>query len=571
MTYGPVTFTPATPPNLYGYHYISVFGQEQAFTISPHSVRVNVGEDVFLKCVIQNQQGKAQWTKDGFALVKPILLFPLINLRASVSFLQSHVTLRNIATLLTRHRPLSPLGFERDVPGYPRHSYSGNPSEGEHHLVIKGTTLDDDGKYQCQVGPTANTSALVASANVTVMVAPRSLSIIRSADSSVVQGTAGHNLYLQCLVSDARPAPSIAWYRNGIMLDKSLHTEKVDEMPPDTKRWSVRSRLLIVPEVQDEGQQYTCRALHPAFARSHKALVDTVTLSVLHPPNAPVITGYTPGHILKEGELLSLSCQSMGGNPRPQLSWYRDGRLLRRPDINHSKAGSEDEGTKAVIGWAVTEDDDGAVYECRAQNEVSGDPSLSDEVALSVLYGPSRVEIAGPSVATAGQEFVLKCVTSKANPAASINWIVHGIKVAPVSSVVSEGDGGGWVTSSYLKYHLERSMKLSEITVECQARNALSKEALNKTRVISIMKPPGHPLLKVEGMEDLVAGGRLIVFCISEGGNPNPGITWVVTQNTFLLGSVTGEERHKHCRIILNWLFKLFAILAINRYHLDIA
>ncbi|XP_064098211.1 kin of IRRE-like protein 2 [Macrobrachium nipponense] len=157
-----------------------VFRQEQVFTISPHSVRVNAGEDVFLECVIQNQQGKAQWTKDGFAL-----------------------------------------GFERDVPGYPRHSYSGDPSKGQHHLVIKGATLDDDGEYQCQVGPTTDTSALAASANVTVMVAPTSLNIIRGADSSVVQGTEGHNLYLQCLVNGARPAPSIAWYRNGLMLDDS--------------------------------------------------------------------------------------------------------------------------------------------------------------------------------------------------------------------------------------------------------------------------------------------------------------------------------------------------------------
>ena len=26
------------------------------------------GEDVFLECTVEHQQGKAQWTKDGFAL-----------------------------------------------------------------------------------------------------------------------------------------------------------------------------------------------------------------------------------------------------------------------------------------------------------------------------------------------------------------------------------------------------------------------------------------------------------------------------------------------------------------------
>ncbi|XP_064098212.1 nephrin-like [Macrobrachium nipponense] len=450
-----------------------VFRQEQVFTISPHSVKVNAGEDVFLECVIQNQQGKAQWTKDGFAL-----------------------------------------GFERDVPGYPRHSYSGDPSKGQHHLVIKGATLDDDGEYQCQVGPTTDTSALAASANVTVMVAPTSLNIIRGADSSVVQGTEGHNLYLQCLVNGARPAPSIAWYRNGLMLDDRPPTRRGLTTYPPRRRDGASGVVSWWCQVSKTTVNSTPVA--PSIPRSPD------------PPKAPVITGHTPGHILKEGELLSLSCRSTGGNPRPQLFWYRDGRLLQHPNINPLVEGRLRRRRRggSRLRWAVTGEDDGAHYECRAQNEVSGGLLLADDVTLSVLYRPSRVEITGPSVATAGREFVLKCVTSKAKPVASITWMVHGVKVAPVSFVVSEADGGGWVTSSDLKYHLERSMKLSEIKVECQARNGVSEEAVTETRVISIMKPPGHPLLKIEGMEDLVAGGRLIVFCTSEGGNPNPGITW---------------------------------------------
>lgn len=61
------------------------------------------------------------------------------------------------------------LGFVRDVPGYPRYRYAGDGAKGEHHLVIKGVTLQDDGEYQCQVGPTANASAIWAAANLTVM------------------------------------------------------------------------------------------------------------------------------------------------------------------------------------------------------------------------------------------------------------------------------------------------------------------------------------------------------------------------------------------------------------------
>lgn len=43
-------------------------GQAQAFRERPDSVQVRAGSDVFLRCAVDHQQGKAQWTKDGFAL-----------------------------------------------------------------------------------------------------------------------------------------------------------------------------------------------------------------------------------------------------------------------------------------------------------------------------------------------------------------------------------------------------------------------------------------------------------------------------------------------------------------------
>ncbi|XP_069161021.1 kin of IRRE-like protein 2, partial [Procambarus clarkii] len=108
--------------------------EKQVFRVRPEDVEVRLGENVYLCCIVDHQQGRAQWTKDGFAL-----------------------------------------GFERSVPGYPRYQYVGDDSLGEHHLVIRGSTLEDDGEYQCQVGPTATNEAIWAGANVTVMVPPMSI------------------------------------------------------------------------------------------------------------------------------------------------------------------------------------------------------------------------------------------------------------------------------------------------------------------------------------------------------------------------------------------------------------
>lgn len=47
----------------------------------PESVEVKEGEDVFLECAVDHQQGKAQWTKDGFALGELflVLIIPTLN------------------------------------------------------------------------------------------------------------------------------------------------------------------------------------------------------------------------------------------------------------------------------------------------------------------------------------------------------------------------------------------------------------------------------------------------------------------------------------------------------------
>ena len=50
-------------------------GQDQAFREEPDSVQVRAGSDVFLRCAVDHQHGKAQWTKDGFALGECILFY----------------------------------------------------------------------------------------------------------------------------------------------------------------------------------------------------------------------------------------------------------------------------------------------------------------------------------------------------------------------------------------------------------------------------------------------------------------------------------------------------------------
>ena len=87
------------------------------------------GSTVVLQCVVGNQRGPVQWAKDGFVL-----------------------------------------GYDRNIPGFPRYSMIGDASIGVHNLRIVDARNEDNGEFQCQVGPGGkNYAPIRATSKVTVL------------------------------------------------------------------------------------------------------------------------------------------------------------------------------------------------------------------------------------------------------------------------------------------------------------------------------------------------------------------------------------------------------------------
>ena len=60
-------------------------------------------------------------------------------------------------------------GFDREIPGFPRYRMDGNVDLGESDLFINDAMLEDDGEYQCQVGPGDGDSPLQGVAQLIVL------------------------------------------------------------------------------------------------------------------------------------------------------------------------------------------------------------------------------------------------------------------------------------------------------------------------------------------------------------------------------------------------------------------
>lgn len=85
---------------------------EQSFAMEPQDQVAVVGARVILPCRVINKHGVLQWTKDDFGL-----------------------------------------GTRRNLSGFDRYTMVGSDEEGDFSLQIYPVTLDDNGKFQCQVSP----------------------------------------------------------------------------------------------------------------------------------------------------------------------------------------------------------------------------------------------------------------------------------------------------------------------------------------------------------------------------------------------------------------------------------
>jgi len=101
--------------------------------MEPQDQTAVVGSRVTLPCRVMEKVGALQWTKDDFGL-----------------------------------------GQHRNLSGFERYSMVGSDEEGDFSLDIYPLMLDDDAKYQCQVGPGPQGEQGIRSrfAKLTVLVPP---------------------------------------------------------------------------------------------------------------------------------------------------------------------------------------------------------------------------------------------------------------------------------------------------------------------------------------------------------------------------------------------------------------
>ncbi|XP_075154282.1 kin of irre [Haematobia irritans] len=335
----------------------------QHFAMEPQDQTAVVGSRVTLPCRVMEKVGALQWTKDDFGL-----------------------------------------GQHRNLSGFERYSMVGSDEEGDFSLDIFPVMLDDDARYQCQVGPGPNGEAGIRSrfAKITILVPPEAPKILQG-DHLVT--TEDREIELECVSVGGKPAAEITWIDGlGNVLTKGI--EDVKEPLADSRRVTAKSILKLTPKKEHHNTTFTCQAQNTADRTYRSA---KILLEVKYAPKVTVsvVGGALAGGRIPEGAEVILSCQADANPPVQSYRWFINDELV-----------TGDYTTRMIIHNVSRQYHD-AIVKCEVVNAVG---KSEESETLDISYGPAFRQRPNSVEADIGASVTLKCDVD-GNPPPEIEWI----------------------------------------------------------------------------------------------------------------------------------------------------
>uniref|UniRef100_A0A8C5JY16 Kin of IRRE-like protein 2 n=1 Tax=Jaculus jaculus TaxID=51337 RepID=A0A8C5JY16_JACJA len=329
-------------------------GPSPRFLQQPEDLVVLLGQEARLPCALGAYRGLVQWTKDGLAL-----------------------------------------GGERDLPGWPRYWISGSAASGQHDLHIKPVELEDEASYECQASQAGLRSR---PARIHVLVPPEAPQVLGGPSVSLTVGVPGN---LTCRSQgDARPAPELLWFRDGIRLDGTTFQQTLLE---ESTTGSVESILFLTPSSHDDGATLICRARSQALPTGRDT---AITLSLQYPP---VVTLSAEPQTVQEGEKVTFRCQATAQPPVTGYRWAKGGS----PVLGARGPRLEVVADPSFLTEPVS---------CEVSNAVG---SANRSTALDVQFGPILQAKPEPVFVDVGQDATFSCAW-RGNPLPRVTWARRG-------------------------------------------------------------------------------------------------------------------------------------------------
>ncbi|XP_003698984.1 hemicentin-1-like [Apis florea] len=459
---------------------IVLINAEQRFAETPALYQeVSSGDDVQLRCRVQDKRGQCIWQKDR-----------------------------------------KPVGMHPDKYEWA----SGRGSDCT--LLIRRASLDfDDGYWECQVtsGDFTRQDALTSlPSRLLVRVKPRKprLEYGGTILNSALTLREGQEVTISCVSRYGNPPALIKWYIGGDEIEPLREQTNATEVD-SPKTSAAHSLLRVRGQRENHGLPIQCITMHPS------SIVPASAETRLDVHYSPEVRLETKPRLLvsaleDSASFMSLKCFA-DGNPSGTIKWFKDSApiavtsnivtlMLNRTQQNGTMTGSE-------LRFEPVKRNDAGLYSCKAVNIIG--ESTAANYRLDVQYGP-RLNSEDPAHNNTIKKFEettllgtslepFECTDFEANPPPQYRWMhLRGGVTEAIENPLQTKDGGK-------RLRLENVMWSDEGEYRCVAFNVING-------VRREMPSEARYMLHVTGPPEIQArpssGGKGIYESLGWAGEP---------------------------------------------------
>ncbi|KAM7342979.1 nephrin adhesion molecule sticks and stones isoform 3-T4 [Cochliomyia hominivorax] len=331
----------------------------------------------------------------------------------------------------------------------------------------------------------------------------------------------GAEAMLRCEVTNL--AGAVQWTKDGFALGFSA-------VIPGFPRYSVLGdrkqgayNLRISNASINDDAEYQCQV---GPARLNSAIRANAKLTVISPPSAIEIKGYTNNAKVevRENQDLTLKCIVSNSKPASQIVWYR-GNVEYKPENRNDKVEETTPKrftTTSTLKLKPTANDDYTEYTCQAKHKaLAPDMPMRSTVQLSVLYPPGPPYIEGYTQGETlrrGQTVELICRSRGGNPPAQLIWYKNGSQIRMAYRT------SGRLSENIYTFTAEASDNKARF--RCEASNVMSQTPLKAEVDLTVLFAPTH--VSISGSTEARVGDVVPLTCTTAASNPPAEIKWMV-------------------------------------------
>lgn len=402
----------------------------QVFTIEPSNTNVPIDTTATLQCAVQDKAGFLQWEKDG-------------------------VIITNDTTIL-----------DTSLTTY---SITGDTNQGTYNLQILLAQESDEAVYRCIV-TAAGFSQQITSATAVLSISTSGQRLEIVPFNTVARE--GTDTRMLCRVADKSGVQT--WLKDGQQLNEDENIIVSDS------RYSIGGdqgngeyHLDITGVEPEDAGSYFCTVSgvdgDPPISSGGATL--TVTAAIAPDSGYPQCT-QAPSSGLQEGDNVTLTCISYGGEPQPSLTWMTDAQEIYEDEY-------QDLGDHARhdLTLTLTPDLRYVVFSCQSSHPAYDSPQSCSLSALDFELQPTielnldRREI----FVDEDDSTTVQCSATGDPPILSYTWYYNGIEIESddsrfVMEVTAAKD------AAYLQI-VSAAKGMDEGVISCEASNRIDSES----------------------------------------------------------------------------------------------